>query len=378
LKLARQVSQVHSHISGKAVRPFRDFNPREYQALSKIGIHLSPRDVRQMQMASADSQETGMDALQYPSTTPSITNPIQFLQNWLPGFVNIITQARRIDMIIGITTAGDWEDEEIVQGELENLGTAVPYGDTTNIPLSDWNANWNTRTVVRFEEGMAVGLLEEARSAKIKVNSSDQKRVSATLALEIQRNRIGFFGYNNGLNYTFGFLNDPNATAYVEFANGATSGSPAWATKTFMDITADFRTMFSALRTQSGDNVDPKMVDITVAVATAVVDYLTIPPVYGAGSVLSWLQDNYPRVRIVSAPELDAANAGDNVCIMFADSVSDDASTDDGKTWLQVVPAKFKVLGVEQKAKGYMEDYSNATAGAMLKRPYAMVRYYGC
>jgi hypothetical protein len=45
---------------------------------------------------------------------------------------------------------------------------------------------------------------------------------------------------------------------------------------------------------------------------------------------------------------------------------------------LQVVPAKFKVLGVEQKAKGYMEDYSNATAGAMLKRPYAMVRYYGC
>jgi hypothetical protein len=300
------------------------------------------------------------------------------LQNWLPGFVNIITQARRIDMIIGITTAGDWEDEEIVQGELENLGTAVPYGDTTNIPLSDWNANWNTRTVVRFEEGMAVGLLEEARSAKIKVNSSDQKRVSATLALEIQRNRIGFFGYNNGLNYTFGFLNDPNATAYVEFANGATSGSPAWATKTFMDITADFRTMFSTLRTQSGDNVDPKMVDITVAVATAVVDYLTIPPVYGAGSVLSWLQDNYPRVRIVSAPELDAANAGDNVCIMFADSVSDDASTDDGKTWLQVVPAKFKVLGVEQKAKGYMEDYSNATAGAMLKRPYAMVRYYGC
>jgi hypothetical protein len=374
----RQVSTVHSHLSGRQVRPFRDFNAAEFRGLSKLGIHLTPRDVRQMQAGYIEMSDTGMDALQAPLTPSSIPNPIQFLQSWLPGFVNIITQARRIDTIVGLTTAGDWEDEEIVQGVLENLGTAIPYGDTTNIPLSDWNVNWNVRTIVRFEEGMAVGLLEEARSAKIKVNSADQKRVSATLALEILRNRIGFFGYNNGVNYTFGFLNDPNAPAYQLFANGATNGSPSWATKSFLDITADFRTMFSQLRTQSGDNVDPKAVDITVAVATASVDYLTIPPVYGAGSVLSWLQENYPRVRIISAPELDNANASDNVCIMFADSVADDASTDDNKTWLQIVPAKFKVLGVEQKAKGYLEDYSNATAGCLLKRPWAMVRYYGC
>jgi hypothetical protein len=374
----REISQVHSHLSGKQVRQFRDFNASEYRSLAKLGIHLSPRDVRAMQAAHiATFDETGMDALQAPVSTPSITNPVQFLQSWLPGFVNVITQARRIDMIVGITTAGDWEDEEIVQGYMENLGTAVPYGDTTNIPLSTWNVNWNTRTIVRLEEGMSVGLLEEARAAKIKVNSSDQKRVSATLALEIQRNRIGFFGYNSGLNFTFGFLNDPNSPAYVEFANGAL-GTPQWSSKTFLEITADFRTMFSTLRTQSGDNVDPKAVDITVAVATASVDYLTIPPVYGDGSVLDWLQKNYPRVRIVSAPELDAANAGDNVCIMFADSVTDDASTDDNKTWLQIVPAKFKMLGVEQKAKGFLEAYSNAMAGCLLKRPWAMVRYYGC
>jgi hypothetical protein len=45
--------------------------------------------------------------------------------------------------------------------------------------------------------------------------------------------------------------------------------------------------------------------------------------------------------------------------------------------WVQVVPAKFQALGVEKQAKAYVEDYANATAGCMLKRPYGVVRYSG-
>ena len=44
---------------------------------------------------------------------------------------------------------------------------------------------------------------------------------------------------------------------------------------------------------------------------------------------------------------------------------------------MQVVPAKFRVVGVAKDTKGYEEDYSNATAGVMCKRPYAVVRYTG-
>ena len=44
---------------------------------------------------------------------------------------------------------------------------------------------------------------------------------------------------------------------------------------------------------------------------------------------------------------------------------------------IQPIPTKFQVMGVQQLAKAYEEDYSNATAGAMCKRPYAIVRYYG-
>jgi len=320
----------------------------------------------------------GMDAdLPGLVTTPSITVPIQFLQNWLPGLIGVITQARRADELMGISTAGKWEDEEIVQGILEQLGTAIPYGDTTNVPKSSWNTNWERRTVVRFEEGMSVGVLEEARASRAQINSSEQKRKAATNALEIERNYIGFFGFNNGNNRTFGFLNDPNLPAASAFPATGTGSTTTWSTKTFLNICADIRGMISSLRTSTGDVVDPSQVDLTLAVATACVDYLSTTSDFGI-SVTDWLKDAYPRVRVKSAPELNNAISNQNACYLYAESVSDDVSTDDGRTWLQVVPAKFRMLGVEQRAKMYVEDYSNATAGAFLKRPYAVVRRYGC
>jgi hypothetical protein len=329
--------------------------------LPLLGIGMDERTVEKMM--------SGMDAIEPTITTGSITTPIQFLQNWLPGFVKIITAARKIDDLVGISTSGSWEDEEVVQGVMELTGTSVPYGDFTNIPFSSWNANFERRTVVRFEEGMHVGKLEEARASRIRVDSGASKRESAALALEIQRNRVGFFGYNNGAGRTYGFLNDPSLPAYSNLPTGG------WATATYLQITADIRSMVQALRTQSQDQIDPEKTDITLALASDVVDYLSTTSDFG-NSVREWLTKTYPRVRIVSAPELNDANGGANVAYMYAESV-EDQSSDDGRTFAQVIPSKFQVLGVQQTAKGYMEDYTNATAGIMCKRPYAVIRRSG-
>lgn len=362
---------IHSQISGRQVRSLADFNVNEYQALTRLGIGLDNLD---QNMVRKMMSGLGMDALQPTVTTASIGTPIQFLQNWLPGFVFVITAARKIDELVGIMTTGSWEDEEVVQGILERVGTSVPYGDITNVPLSSWNTNFNTRTVVRFEEGMRVGILEAARSARMRVDDAGMKRESAALALEIIRNTVGFFGYNNGLNLTYGFLNDPNLIGYVTVPVGA-SASTLWATKTFLEICRDIRLAVVALRTNSQDTIDPEKSDITLAVATDVVDWLTTTSDFGI-SVRDWLRQAYPRIRVVSAPQLNLANGGANVFYLYADKV-EDMSTDGGLTWIQPVPAKFQVLGVQQLAKAYEEDYSNATAGCMLKRPFAVVRYSG-
>lgn len=373
--MAKQASTVHSHIFGRDVRPVQMTaeDCADFAQLSQLGIGLSAPFVRE-QMGNLLSG-AAMDDTQGLITSASISNPVQFLQSWLPGFVRVITAARKIDELIGITTAGKWDDEEIVQGVLEPLGEAALYGDYTNIPLSSWDVNFERRTVIRWEKGIKVGLLEDARSARVRINTASEKRSAAALALDIVRNRVGFFGYNGGANRTYGFLNDPSLPAYVTAANTGTGPSTLWSTKTFLNITADIRGMFARLQAASQDVIDVEATPTTLALATNVYQYLSVTSDFGI-SVRDWMRQTYPKCRIVSAPELNLANGGANVAYLYADKV-DDGGSDGGATWVQIVPSKFQALGTEKQAKGYIEDFSNATAGVMCKRPYAVTRLTG-
>ena len=211
-----------------------------------------------------------------------------------------------------------------------------------------------------------------ARAARLRVDDSGMKREAAALALDIQRNLVGFYGFNSGDNLTYGFLNDPGLGSYTQVADGVAGYT--WAVKTFLEIQRDIVTAIQTLRTQSQDTIDPETMDLTLAVATSSVDYLSKTSDFGI-SVRAWLQMAYPRVRVVTAPQLNAAYDSDNVFYLYADKITD-MSTDGGLVWIQPVPTKFNVLGVQQLAKAYEEDFSNATSGAMCKRPYAVVRYY--
>lgn len=372
--MEKQASQVHFDIAARNVRQMPiDIARANIREVMDMGFGFRGGVLQDMMQAY------GMDSVQGNVTTPSIPNPIQFLQNWLPGQVYVMTAAREIDNLIGITTQGAFEDEQIVQEVLENTGYAVPYTDYGNAPLANWNLTFVPRTNIRFELGMRVGTLEEMRASRVRVNSGQAKRESCGLNLEITRNLVGFNGYYSGNNNTYGFLNDPGLGAYVTVAQGAAAGNPTeWSGKTFLEICADIRTAFVALRTQSKGIIDPQKVDTVLALPTNAIDYLTVVSDFGI-SVWDWLKQTYPRTRVQDAIQLDTALgnvAGDGVFYLFAESVKD-LSTDDGRVWVQVVPNKFMVLGVVKLAKGYEEDYANATAGAMCKRPWAVVRYSG-
>jgi hypothetical protein len=100
-------SIVHSNIGARNVRPLVNFDTEEYRSLGRIGISISNNDVAKMQNFQRDFVDaTGMDALEVGLSTPSIATPVQFLQNWLPGWVEVITTVRMIDDLIGISTVG--------------------------------------------------------------------------------------------------------------------------------------------------------------------------------------------------------------------------------------------------------------------------------
>lgn len=370
-----KLSPIHSVLEARNVRPLAmdakqiaAMTMDDVAALAKIGINLPARRVAGM-IQNMDIEGMAMDDTQGLVTTASIATPVQFLQAWLPGLVRVLTAARKADDLMGIMTAGAWEDEEIVQTVLEPTGKAVLYGDYTNVPLASWNPAYERRTVLRWEQGFQVGLLEDARAARARINSAAEKRNASALSLEIIRNSVGFLGFNGGNNRTYGFLNDPSLPAYVNVAGGT------WATKAYLAITADIRAAVAALQLQAQGVIDVKKTPLVLAVALAVDQYLTVTSDFG-NSVQDWITATYPNMRVEAVPELTAANGGANVFYLYAEKV-EDGGTDGGQTWAQVVPAKFQALGTEKRVKGYIEDFSNALAGVMLKRPFAVVRRSG-
>lgn len=373
-----QPSKIHYSVKPRNVgrykmseKDIKEISLDSLQGLKSLGIQLDKPIIQEM--LETRFMRSAMDAIQPSVTQGSIPIPVQFLQFFVPGFVYVETAARKIDELVGMTILGEYEDQQIVQPLMELLGNTAPYDDYTNVPMSDYNVNYVTRTVIRREEGMMVGQLESMQAARARIDSASMKREAASLQLEIIRNIVGFFGFNGGANQTYGFLNDPSLPAYVTVASGV--AGLTWAVKTFLEIQKDILTAAAALRTQSQDLIDPQKAKITLAVSTDAVDYLEKTSDFGI-SVKEWINKAFENMRIESAPQLNNANGGANVFYMYAETI-DDMSTDGGKVFDQWVPMKFKVVGIEQRAKGYIEDYSNALAGVVCKRPWAVVRYSG-
>lgn len=376
-----KTSQVHKRLTPTQVRALGGKlsgiamdSADKVRSLSAIGINVSDF------VMDSYAKAYGMDAA---ITVPGLnlnTNQAggvyaQFLQTWLTGQVRVAVTPRKADLLMGVTTAGSWEDEELIQEILELVGVAQPYSDFGNIPLSSWRLSYERRGIVRFEEGLQVGELEGLRSGRIGIDSAATKREAAQLALEIARNRVAFFGYQTSTTRpVYGFLNDPNAPAYQNNASGKT-----WDVATREEQIKDILTGLAALRRNTKEVVDPKTTPITLAVASDQIDYLSTPGGTGSNTgetALDWLQKNYPNVTLESVYELNKAVGGKNAFYLYANSIAD-TGTDGGSVIEQIVQTKLRPLGVDTSIKVVTEDFTNATSGVLVKRPFGMYRASG-
>lgn len=334
--------------------------------LHNIGIGFSDSALREF-MAYAGY---GMDAAPSPLTTPSVPNAVQFFQYWLTNVIKVVTQARVADKIAGRDINGSWEDEEIVATVAEGIGQARPYGDKTDLNLATYNVNFERRTIVRFEQDIEVGTLEEARAAKMRINSSDRKRVAAGESLAISMNDVAFRGYNSQSGRTYGYLNDPYLPAYQTVATGA-GGGTEWSGKTYLEICNDIKVAMSALRVRSGYNFDPYSEASVLAVAGNAIDFLATQNELGTKSVREWIRETYPNCRVEAIPQFSGANATASVFYLQAENIAGE------KVVRQNVQDVFRMIGVAKLSKGFVESFSNATAGVMYEQPIGVVRYTG-
>ena len=330
-----------------------------WETLDKFGISASKKALK-----------SAMDAFPEMFTTASVATPIQFLQFLKQEVVTQLTTKKDIDELVGVTVAGTWADEEIVQAIIELLGQARPYGDKANPNLASYNVNYEKRTIVRFEEALETGILEEERASKARLNSRGTKKEAVAEVLEIARNLVGYNGYVDGDNKTYGFLNDPNLPAYISVASGA-GASTLWQNKTYLEITKDIITAVSAVQVKSGNNFNPLTDESVLAVSVASFQYLNTRNALGTQSVLQWIKETYPKMEVKASAFLDGANGGANVFYLYAKKLG-------GKPVIeQNIQDKMRFLGLFNGGKKVVEYYSNATAGVMLLQPAGVVRYTG-
>ncbi len=352
-------------ISALALRP---------QSVDKLGISVSESFARSF---NKNAISIALDAgITQPVTTPSNGTPVQFLQEFLPGVVNVMTVVRKADMVAPVVTAGEWHLEEVVLKTMEHTSNPQLYSDHGGVPLVSFNETYERRQVVRFELGVQHAMLADARAAATGTSPQNEKRVALAEGFEILRNDIAFNGFNFGTGKTYGILNDPNLPAYVTVATG-TGGDTTWASKDAVEIINDLSTALAALEVQAGGNIDPTMNDIDLEIPLAFNSYLTRSDssFTNGKTPMEWLKENYPTVKVVTVPQLTGANAGESVFYLKAVSV-DNSGTDGGESMIQVVPAKMRAMGsVPNEKGGSTEGYTAAYAGVFTKRPYAVVRY---
>ena len=360
--------QVHAFDMAEAIAKGKDCT---VGFMHDLGVTFDEADEGVVEMTKIAEQVFAGDAAE-AQTGSSIAAGIQFLRYFAPKAVKVITEKRTIDDMVPRTVAGEWHDEEIVQPVVEELGQLALYSDESDFPLAGFKPSYIKRTIVRFEAGLQTGKLEEMRVAamKMRVSAQDVKRSAVALVFAQGVNDVGFNGFNNGENGTWGILNEIGLGAYKSVAQGA-SGSGLWANKTFKEIVKDLNTAAAALRKQSGSNFDANNTPFTLAIAADCVDYLNTVNELGNKSVAEWISGTWKKCRVVSIPQLSGANGGANCFYMLMQSLGGNTVCDN------YVAATMRLLGTERRAKGIREDYTNAVAGVLVAQPTGIVRYSG-
>ena len=303
------------------------------------------------------------DAAPAPQTTPSVATPVQFAQFWLTNPIKILTRARSLDKVVGRTIVGTWETEQIVATIMERVGQPALYGDFTKAPLANWNVNFETRDNVRFEMGVQVGKLEEARASQMRLNSYALKREAMAEAFDIILNKVGWFGYNGGGKKVYGLLNDTNNTATDS------STVKTWVGQSFDTIVTEILAVVKDRVEALAGNYDPEVDSATLVLPVTQYTYLATVNSLGV-SVRDWLTKSFPKIRIVACAELsEASTTNKPMALFFVDKLVGDGVVQ------QMVTSTMRLVGAQPMAKGNYEVYSCSTAGTLLRYPLAFKRY---
>lgn len=340
----------------------------------KENPQFSAENLEEMGITIADSALKNGDYIKFIDESlangqASVTTPIQFAQFWIPDLINALYRGRSFNKIFGSKNIGTWELEQIVYSKLTLTGRPNVYDDFSRANLASYNLNFETRETLRVEMGVEVTRLEEARAAQMRQNAHGLKKNAVTLGFDIFDNHLKYFGFNDGAKRIYGVLAAPNGDIHVENA------AKTFAASDTLEIITFLQSAIIKAQTRLQGNYDPITDKARLVLPLSCVGYMTTANQFNL-TPMQWLNQNYPKVEVAVAAELDKAAAdGDNIAIFYVPEI--DGLGTDRATMAAYDTSKLRLIGAVPTTKGFEESYSFATAGVIHRCPMAFTLFEG-
>lgn len=312
--------------------------------------------------APASASPSGLPPQSPLVTTPSSGIPLIFT-TWVdPKAIEILVAPMLAAVIAGESQKGSWADDVAMFKVVEATGETSSYGDYSRSGSADVNYNFPQRQNYRFQAFLQYGDLEIERAAKAKVDLPADKQSANALALMKAMNFMYFFGVGSLAN--FGLLNDPNLPPPIAPTYSWLTSASATANTIYQDCVRLVALLIQ--QTQGAVNTQAKM---TLAMSPAMGAILNEVTLYNTNSVLALLKQNYPNLRLETAPEYETS-AGQLVQLIV-DEV-------DGQETLECAfSSKMMAHRVVQQASSIEQKRSSSGYGAIIYRPVLIAQMLG-
>lgn len=248
-----------------------------------------------------DGQPLAMDAPPVYTQASLVTAPSAgipwFLANWIdPKVIPILVSPMMAAVIAGESAKGDWLTETAMFLTAEAVGETSAYGDYSQSGSTNVNANFPQRQNFLFQAFLQYGQREVGRFGLAKLDWVSQQQQSNALALMKALNFMYFYGVANLQNY--GLINDPYLPPVLTPTYSWLTNASASANTIYQDVLR----MFIQLQQQSQGTVrlDDKMVLALSPQNAVALEFITQ---YNTNSVKALLKQNFPNLRIETAPE---------------------------------------------------------------------------
>lgn len=310
-------------------------------------------------------------------TTPNINLPLGALQYIRPGAIEVLTAPRMSDRLARAEKNGKWGDMVVTVKLKEYTGKTSPddglYSDGLQVKTNYTTVN---RGVYYYQTGWLATDMEEATVGAMQENYRADQAEGAMRTLAIDRNNFFFNGIAtaNGQTPIYGFLNDPELSAYTTVAGGDAAENPTyWTNKTPEQIANDIVAAVSQLIAQSQGVVEDELENgkIVVAVATGSIGQLDRNNSFGK-SARAMLKETYgDKVEFIAVPQLNNADSDSDVFYATFQFTSGPA------TLINSYVEMAKAYPVYVRDSVVSQKISAATSGAIVQLPWAIVRYNG-